>query len=112
MVRRRGRLLQAARADRAAARFFGRAAVFTGGADAASLDDGNRCRYPHDRPVCGCRNALLGKAAVGASWRRARRAPTLAPARAPPWLAHVDANPARRRDHLARDQRPSGLAMV
>ena len=107
-----GRLSAAARADRAAARLFLRAAAGAVGLDAAGVDARIRRRSRHHRAVCAGRHALHAEIPVGAAGRCAACAVLHARVRPPARLAGVLATAADRRDPAAGADRPGALAAV
>ena len=105
-------LSTAARADRAAARLFLRAAAGAVGIDAFGVDARIRRRSRHHRAVRAGRHALHAEIPVGAAGRCAACAAVHACVRPPPRLAAVFATAADRRDPAAGADRPGALAAV
>ena len=101
LARRPCGLSAAARADRAAARLFLRAAAGAVGIDAAGVDARIRRRSRHHRAVCAGRHALHAEIPVGAAGRCAACAVLHARVRPPARLAGVFATAADRRDPAA-----------
>ncbi len=110
MVRRRSRLSQAARADRAVPRLRLRLAAGALGLDAVRVADRAGCRSRHHRPVLSGRPALHVQVPLGAAHRRARRAASFACTGPPSRLAGVHANLAGRRHRFARSLRSDTVA--
>ena len=107
-----GRIPPAARADRADARLFVRAAAGAVGIDAIGVDARIRRRSRHHRAVRAGRHALHAEIHLGAAGRRAACAVLHPRVRPPPRLAGVLATAADRRDPAARADRSGTLAAV
>ena len=107
-----GRLSAAARADRADARLFLRAAAGAVGLDAAGVDARIRRRSRHHRAVCAGRHALHAEIPVGAAGRCAACAVLHPRVRPPPRLAGVFAAAVDRRDPAAGADGSGALAAV
>ena len=107
-----GGLSPAARADRAAARLFLRAAAGAVGIDAAGVDARVRRRSRHHRAVRAGRHALHAEISLGAAGRCAACAALHARVRPQARLAGVLATAADRRDPAAGADRSGALAAV